>query len=128
MGASLVGMGALLLPQGPFRKAIAIPPLIAIAYNIRRHSTGQPAEDYLSAVNVCMTMCKFVDFCVLDDPEQSCLRVWPDGTTETTQEIQSMSMWQKLRWNFDLFATMRGIGWNWKVKNVDEVPKDISRR
>ena len=28
--------------------------------------------------------------------------------------------WEKLRWATSLWATDRGIGWNWKVKNIEE--------
>lgn len=126
--ANAIGMAALLLPPGQCRNVIAIPPFLAIIYTLRQHTTGRNDEDYLTAVNVCMMLIRFIDFCVVNTPEQSFRRVRSDGRTETPQEIQNMTIWQKLRWNFDLFATLRGIGWNWRVKNVDDVRNDISRR
>lgn len=128
LAANGIGMLTLLLPQGHFRNAIAIPVLLWIPYNLRRYTTGKPVEDYLSAVQVSVALIRYLDFCTFKIPEQSLRRVGADGSTETPQEIQNMTLWQKLRWNFDLFTTLRGIGWNWRVKNVDDVPKDISRR
>lgn len=128
IGANGIGMATLLLPPGlMWRNVIAFPLLLWIAYNVRHHTTSKPEEDYLTAINVAMAMAKYFDFS-LRIPERSLRRIRPDGSAETAKEIASMSVWQKFQWNFDLFTTMRGIGWNWKVKNVDDVPQQISRR
>ena len=82
----------------------------------------------MNAVNVCLALLKYVDFSVLRIPEQELYRIHPDGTTETTKEIEEMTLWQKFKWNLDLYTTTRGIGWNWCVKNVDPVPENVSRR
>ncbi|KAJ9607725.1 hypothetical protein H2200_007803 [Cladophialophora chaetospira] len=127
-GAGIIGVTTLLLPQGAFRKTIAIPPILWILYNMRQHTTGKPEEDYLTAINVSMALARFLDVCVLRDAEKEFRRVNTDESArETPNEIKKMTLWQKLRWNLDLFTTMRGIGWNWRVKNVDEVPLDTSR-
>ena len=128
-GAGTICITTLLLPQGPLRKIIAVPPMIWLLYNLRQHTTGKGEEDYLTAVNISMTLARFVDVCVLRDAEKELRRVNPDGSArETANDIQKMTRWQKFRWNLDLFMTMRGIGWNWRVKNVEEVPINISRR
>ncbi|KIX08170.1 uncharacterized protein Z518_02826 [Rhinocladiella mackenziei CBS 650.93] len=127
LAAHGIGTAALLLPQGRFRHVIVVPPLVWIAYNLRQHTTGKTSEDYLTAVHVCMGCLKWIDFSVLRVPEQSLRRVRADGSVETAEEIQNMTVWSKLRWLLDLQSTMRGIGWNWRVKNVDDVPPDISR-
>jgi len=31
----------------------------------------------------------------------------------------------KLKWSAHLCFSMRGIGWNWRVKNVDDVPERL---
>ncbi|EXJ68268.1 uncharacterized protein A1O5_08883 [Cladophialophora psammophila CBS 110553] len=126
-GASAIGITTLLLPQGQFRKIIAIPPILWIIFNLRRHTTGKLEEDYMTAINVCMILIRWLDFEVLHKAEQTFRRVKSDGTTETAEDIQKMTIWQKFCWGLQLFATMRGIGWNWRVKNVGEVPRDISR-
>jgi hypothetical protein len=128
LGATAIGIATLLLPQGQFRNVIAVPSILWIAYNLRQHSTGKTEEDYMTAINVCMTLIKIADFAILGIPEQSVRRIRSDGSVETAEEIKNMTVSQKLRWNLDLFLTMRGIGWNWRVKNVDAVPADVSRR
>lgn len=127
-GANLVGVATLLLPQGQFRNVIALPPILYIAYNLRQHTTGRADQDYLNAVNVCIALLKYVDFSILRIPEQELHRVRPDGSVETTKEVEEMTIWQKFKWNLDLYTTARGIGWNWRVKNVDLVPENVSRR
>jgi hypothetical protein len=129
LAAGTTSITTLLLPQGHLRKIIAVPPILWILYNLRQHTTGKVEEDYLTAINISMTLAKFIDVCVLRNAEQVLRRVKPDGSgVETAEDIQKMDLWQKFRWNLDLFTTMRGIGWNWRVKNVDEVPLNISRR
>ncbi|KAK6379512.1 hypothetical protein LTS17_006430 [Exophiala oligosperma] len=71
---------------------------------------------------------RYLDFCVINVPERDFHRVRPDGNAETESDVRNMTIWQKFRWNFDLFMTMRGVGWNWRVKNVEAVPMQLSRR
>lgn len=127
-GANLVGIATLLLPQGQFRNVIALPPIFYIAYNLRQHTAGRADQDYLNAINVCLAVLKLVDFSILRNPEQTLHRVRLDGTVETTREVENMTLWQKFRWNLDLFSTPRGIGWNWRVKGFENVPENVSRR
>jgi hypothetical protein len=127
-GANLVGIATLLLPQGRFRNVIGLPPILYIAYSLRQHTTGRADQDYLNAVNVCLAVLKFVDFSILRIPEQTLHRVRPNGTIETAKEVEDMTIWQKFKWNLDLYTTARGIGWNWSVKNTENVPEDVSRR
>ncbi|EXJ86025.1 hypothetical protein A1O1_06394 [Capronia coronata CBS 617.96] len=127
LAANAIPIATLLLPHGYLRHSLAIPALLWIPYSLRQYTTGQTEEDYLTAINVCMALGKYIDFCILRTSEHACRRVAPDGSLETLQEITTLTLWQKLRWNFDLFTTMRGIGWNWRVKNVEEVARDIPR-
>ena len=128
LGATAVGITTLLLPQGQFRNIVAVPPMLWIIYNLRQHTSGKPEEDYLGAVNVSMALIRLIDFSILRIPEKSLRRVRSDGSLETAEEIENMTLWQKFCWALDLSTTMRGIGWNWQVKNVDPVPENISRR
>lgn len=127
-GSILIGVTSLLLPQGQFRNAIALPPLLWLAWTVRQHTAGSPEEDYLTAVNVVMAITKYIDFAVMRIPEQSCHRIRPDNRIETTDEINRMSLWQKFKWSLQLACTTRGVGWDWRVKNVEPVPPGISRR
>lgn len=129
LAGGVVGVATLLLPPSLFRRTIAIPPLLWILYNLRQHTTGKREEDYLTAVNISMLLAKMVDVCVVHTAERDFHRVEDDGTPcETTQEIEQMTLWQKFNWSLSLLTTTRGVGWNWRVKNVDKVAPTISRR
>ncbi|OAP60780.1 hypothetical protein AYL99_05782 [Fonsecaea erecta] len=127
IGAGIIGITTLLLPRAQLRKIIPISLIFCIISNLRRHTARRPEEDYLNAVNVCLILFRCIDFAVLHDAEQTFHRVKSDGTIENAEHIEKMTIWQKFCWSLHLFTTMRGIGWNWRVKNVDEVPRDISR-
>lgn len=128
IGGTLIGVASLLLPQGRFRNVIAVPSLLWLAWKLRQGSAGSPEEDYMNAVNLCMAVMKYIDFVVMRSPEQSFHRVRPGGTVEDADEVTQMSLWQKFKWSLSLACTTRGIGWNWRVKNVERVPEGISRR
>lgn len=127
-GSTLIGVASLLFPQGQFRNVIALPPLLLLAWTVRQHTAGSPEEDYLTAVNIVMAITKYIDFVVMRIPEQSCHRIRPNNRVETTDEINRMSLWQKFKWSLQLACTTRGVGWDWRVKNVEPVPPGISRR
>ena len=129
IAAGIINTTTMLLPPGQFRQFLAVPSLLGILYYQRHHTTGRTEQDYLTAINISLLLARLVDACVLHDAEHDFHRVDASGKArETAEEIEKMTLWQKLRWNLDLFTTMRGIGWNWRVKNVDEVRADISRR
>ncbi|KIW18353.1 hypothetical protein PV08_02641 [Exophiala spinifera] len=125
--ANGAAMLTLLLPPGPVRSAAGVPAILWIAYDLRRHTTGKIEQDYLNAINVFTCLMRYVDFCVVNVPEREFHRVRPDGGTEPENHVRNMTIRQKLRWGFDLFMTMRGVGWNWRVKNVEEVPVHLTR-
>jgi hypothetical protein len=129
LGASFgVGFVGLLLPQGILRRAFAIPPLLFLLYNLRQHTAGAWEQDYLAAIQVTGFLIKTTDLCIVHHAENDFWRVKPDGSRrETNQEVHSMSPWRRLLWKLDLWTSIRGIGWNWKVKNVPVV-KQTSRR
>lgn len=127
--AGVVGVATLLLPRGLFRQTIAVPPLLWILYDLRQHTSGKREEDYLTAINISMLLAKVVDVCIVHSAEQDFHRVKDDGSpSETPQDIEQMTLRQKFKWNLSLLTTMRGVGWNWRVKNVDNVASNVSRR
>ncbi|OAG43733.1 hypothetical protein AYO21_01960 [Fonsecaea monophora] len=101
--------------------------ILCILANLRIHTAGRPEEDYLNAINICLILIRCIDFEILHNAEQTFCREKSDGTFETADDIEKMTLWQKFQWSVSLFTTMRGIGWNWRVKNVDKVPKHLSR-
>ncbi|ETI22461.1 hypothetical protein G647_06536 [Cladophialophora carrionii CBS 160.54] len=94
LAAGTIGITTLLIPKGQLRNIIAIPSILWILwilYNLRQHTTGKPEEDYLTAVNISITLARFIDVCVLHDAEQSLRRVRADGSDrETAEDIQRM--------------------------------------
>lgn len=126
--SNAVGIASLLFPQGRFRNIIAFPALLWIAYDVRQHGTGFVGSDYQDAVDLSMAFIRLVDFSILRVAELSVHRVRPDGSFETTEDVFNMTIYQKFRWSIDLFLTLRGIKWDWRVKNVDQVSPKISRR
>ncbi|EXJ58575.1 hypothetical protein A1O7_06002 [Cladophialophora yegresii CBS 114405] len=91
LAAGTIGITTLLLPRCQFRNFVAIPPIVWILYNLRQHTTGKLEEDYLTAVNISITLAKLIDVSVLHDAEQSLRRVRTDGgDTESAEDIQRM--------------------------------------
>jgi len=131
LGASAINITSLLLPPGPVRIGMAMPALLYCLYSTRSHTSGKPAEDYIMAVNVSMTLLKFIDFVVLRTPEKCVYHVKDGRPVEASRNPENMNLWQKLKWSLSLFTTYRGLGWienwNWKVRNVDEVPEDTPK-
>lgn len=37
---------------------------------------------------------------------------------DKVKEDDKQTAWRRLGWHADLCTAMRGVGWNWKVKNV----------
>ncbi|OAL36985.1 hypothetical protein AYO20_03754 [Fonsecaea nubica] len=128
IGAGVIGIASLCFSPGHFRKITSISAILCILANLRLHTAGRPEEDYLNAINICLILIRCIDFEVLHIAEQTFCREKSDGTFETADDIEKMTLWQKFQWSVSLLTTMRGIGWNWRVKNVDKVPKHLSRR
>jgi hypothetical protein len=123
-----VGFVGLLLPRGLLRRSFAIPPLLFLLYNLRQHTSGVWEQDYLAAIQITGFLVKTVDLCVVHDAERDFQKTsGDDGTQKLGQDVRSMSTWQRFWWKFDLWTSLRGTGWNWKVKNVPVV-EETSRR
>jgi len=128
LAGNAIGIASLLLPQGLFRNIITFPALFWIANDVRKHGTGLAASNYQDAVDLSMALVKLIDFSVLRVPEESVHHIRPDGRAETTEDVLNMTLHKRFRWGLDLFLTMRGINWDWRVKNVGMVPHNASRR
>jgi hypothetical protein len=71
---------------------------------------------------------KWVDFMVMQLPERDCWRV-PESLDDnsiakkqfaSSSPVADRGLWEKLRWATSLWATDRGVGWNWKVKSIED--------
>ena len=83
------------------------------------------------AINVSQFSLRYVTSVLLANPEKYMHRVVVSGEKKGTAEAedpQSMGLWSKLKWSMQFWSSMRGIGWNWRVKNVDEVPEKLQSK
>ena len=84
----------------------------------------------MTGINTAMFLCKFVDFACLHNPERDYHRV--DLTVQSTPVVNEdpteMSTWQRFKWNVSLWTTNRGIGWDWEVKHVEHIPRNVTKR
>lgn len=103
------------------------------------YTVGDSGGDFAAGVFMAAVSVKWVDFVVCRVPEKEFWRV-PEGTDNPSPKSGSSSalarvpptpngsLWEKVRWSISLWCTDRGIGWNWKVKNLqDGVPAGYSR-
>lgn len=101
-------------------------------------------------VNAAVLLLKWIDWVVLRRAEEAVWEVEERGpgpgpkgveygNARLKEEVSGHSggaargrgpetLWGRFCWGFRLFATNRGVGWNWKVKNVPEaVPLGFSK-
>ena len=57
---------------------------------------------------------QWVDFCVIHSPAEA------SRDKDKDKDKDPKTWLEKLSWSWGLNTTYRGIGWNWKVKNVPE--------
>jgi hypothetical protein len=105
--------GSILRP-GPFNSLSITAIGLYLSSQIPKATTGQPPQDYLLPIQAFITIVHWMDFCVLHSPKEFS-RVKDKGKIPN-------AWWAKLSWAWDLNTTLRGIGWNWKVKNVPLAP------
>ena len=118
----------LALPPGLARHIIGLLLLLFIHKEYPKFTTGQAVSDYMIAINIFVTILKFVDFVYLQIPEDEAHRVNASGqSTEDGNSIRNSSYWMRLGWAASLFSTLRGIGWNWRVQNVGNTPPNTKR-
>jgi hypothetical protein len=119
---------SLLLPAGIVRDIVGAIILWYIQREYPKSATGHAGRDYLIAINITLTAFKFIDFVYLRVPENAAHRVNVSGEPiESGKSIRDASHWKRLKWAWDLFSTLRGVGWNWRVKNIEDVPRGTTR-
>lgn len=127
----LICNSSLLLPPGRPRVLLTLPPLLYLLSQVRRTTTGINAEDYMCAINIAQFSYRYVTSVLFAYPERDMYRIVTSGENKGTREPedpQSMELWSKLKWSMHFWFSMRGIGWNWLVKNVDDVPERLQSK
>jgi hypothetical protein len=129
-----------LLPPSKFRGSSIAATISYLLVLIIRNPTGNKINDMFLPIQGLVLLAQWVDLYVLHTPEREFWRL-KDGENEKARkggkakddsvrgnermkEIGRMGWKEKLKWVSDLKFTLRGVGWNWKVKNVpDETSK-----
>lgn len=127
----LICSTSLLVPPGRPRALLTLPPLLYLLLQVRRTTSGINAEDYMLAVNISQFSCRYVTSVLFATPENDMHRVVLTGENKGMREPENaltMDWWSKLKWSMQLWSTLRGVGWNWRVKNVDDVPEKLQSR
>jgi len=83
-----------------------------LSAQIPKATSGKFAQDYMLPIQALLLITQWVDFCVLHLPDEF--------SRDEDKERIPKTWWEKLSWSWSLNTTYRGIGWNWKVKNVPE--------
>jgi hypothetical protein len=128
VGFTLACIISLLLPPGMVRHTLGAFVLLYVQKEYPKSATGHAGRDYLIAINITLTAFKFVDFVYLRTAEDAAHRVNESGEPiEDGNSLRNASYLERLKWSANLFSTFRGVGWNWRVKNIQEVPSGIAR-
>jgi hypothetical protein len=91
-----------------------------LSAQIPKASSGLIPQDYMLPIQSLLFITQWIDFCVLHSPDEVSRDRDKGKTPKTWRE--------KLSWSWGLNTTYRGIGWNWKVKNVpDAVPLSTNK-
>jgi hypothetical protein len=124
----LICTSSMLLPPGRRRVSLTLPPLLYLLTQVRRTTSGINAADYLFAINLAQLSYRYVRYVLLTTPEDDIYRVVVTGEKKGKREAEdprTMDLWSKLKWSTHFWFSWRGVGWNWQVKNVDDVPETL---
>jgi hypothetical protein len=135
----LVSLGGSLLPPGRAR-ALSITAVLSCLLAQFRHPTGDVIQDGLLPIQGLIIFSHWVDFYLLHGPEREFYQVRDvkdvkdgdvkgreaggkgEGKERENVEGKNEGGRQGLGWHFDLMTSMRGVGWNWRVKNIPSSP------
>lgn len=105
------------------RLVITTPVLLYVLYQIPKTTCGDAAQDSVLFLNGFLILVRWVDYMILNVPEQAFRRI-PTVEEDSTKEKgvdsgapEEMTL-AKLKWSVALWTTFRGVGWNWKVRNI----------
>lgn len=109
-----------LLPPSRNRCIYVTVMVLLIASLVVKYPTGDPLQDELVPIQVLLLSVQWIDLYVLHTPEQEYWRVSaPESEVggRTRSDI-GLGWAAKVQWVWSLKSTLRGVGWNWKVKGV----------
>jgi hypothetical protein len=93
------------------------------------YPTGNLVNDGLLVIQAAILLTQWIDFHVLHTPEKD---FWmaehfkgvDEGEKVTRVGVEKLGWKAKLGWVVDLKSRARGLGWNWRVKNIPSDPQD----
>lgn len=114
-----------LLPPGKLRSLSVTATLAYLVTLVVRNPTGDVVNDTLLPIQALILLVQWVDLYVLHAPEKEFWKVGDEKVGNGGLEKGVPSGWrEKLGWVWGLKFTLRGVGWNWRVKNIPtESPK-----
>lgn len=107
------------LPPGIIRSGSVVAIVSVLIAEIPKPGTGDIASDVLTPIQAVQVLMHWVDFYVLHDPGD----YKRHGVSEV--EVKERGIWERFKWYADLNTTMRGVGWDWEVKNIPHLPSQI---
>ena len=115
-----------MLPKSTARNLVAISGYSFLVTYLWATVERRPAfvgffDQYALFVSIPMNLLAGFDQWVLSNPQRYYVR---DGEMTPLADQKDITLWQRYKWAFNFSCTARGVGWNWKVKNVPQaVPK-----
>jgi len=127
------------LPCGIIRNSVSIPILLYLLAQIPKKTGGNVGLDALLAIDCSILFIRWTDINVLHISPRDFWQVEEtgsiaavaekdcDGKVQRTQPPYPSTLWGQFRWNLSLWVTLRGVGWNWRVKSTPVVPANITK-
>ena len=117
-----------LLPPSKTRTISITTALAYLVSQVLSRRTGDKTQDGFLPIQALVLFGQWVSFFVLHVPENEYWRVREKQKKEKQGVEHDKGWWEKLKWTTSLKMTLRGVGWNWKVKNVpSQSPTSRSR-
>lgn len=123
---------SLLLPK-TIRIAFVLPLAVWLLSQFPRYTFISFGVTYLVAIPLVGLLWQWVDMAILNEPSEAFFQVSEDPAApkdlakSKAEGFMPDSIVGKLIWSNQLLTTNRGIGWNWKVKNVPAEPVQTKR-
>lgn len=120
---------ALVSPQFPFRRHLFTAILVAlfVASRVRPHFSNDPAvvQPFILGWSTFLSAMEKVMFSGEEGPEHHFWRI--DRPAHEAEHLRAFGP-MKLKWAAAMLFNMRGVRWNYEVKNIPPLPKSTKAR
>jgi len=107
-----VCLAGTVLPPNLFNILSVTTSALYLSAQIPAATSGTIPQDYMLPIQALVFITQWADFCVIHSPDEF--------SRDKDKEKVPKTWLEKLRWSWSLNTTLRGIGWNWRVKNIPE--------